>query len=64
MIDFKIYKKDLNKSKTDKIIVKIWDNNKTYYIITTLQAINDYKKTGFLAYNKMAYNKKILENYL
>jgi hypothetical protein len=64
MIDFKIYKKDLNKNKLDKIIVKIWDNNKIYYIITTLQAIDDYKTTGFLAYDTMAYNKKILENYL
>ena len=64
MINFKIYKKDLNKNKLDKIIVKIWDNNKTYYIITTLQAIDDYKKTGFLAYDKWASNKKILEYYL
>lgn len=64
MIDFKIYKKDLNKNKLDKIIVKIWDNNKIYYIITTLQAIEDYKKTGFLAYNKMAYNKNILMKFI
>lgn len=64
MIDFKIYKKDLSKNKTNKIIVKIWGNNKTYYIITTLQAIEDYKKTGFWAYDKMAYNKNILKKYL
>ena len=37
MIDFKIYKKDLNRNKLDKIIVKIWDNNKIYYIITNVE---------------------------
>ena len=66
MLDFKIYKKDLKKDKTEKIIVTIWESyNKKYYIITTLQAIEDYKKLGFLAYDKSSKYKtallKILE---
>ena len=63
MLDYKIYKKDLKKDKNKKIIVKIFDK-KNYYIITTLQAIEDYKKTYFLAYDKMAYNKSVLLKYL
>lgn len=59
MIDYKIYKKDLKKSKNDKIIVTIWENCKKAYIITTLQAIEDYKKTGFLPYDKKTYYKKM-----
>lgn len=58
MIDYKIYKKDLKKNKTDKIIVTVWEGyNKKYYIITTLQAIEDYKKTGFLAYDTRTHYK-------
>lgn len=49
MIDYKIYKKDLKKSKNDKIIVTIWQNCKKAYIITTLQAIEDYKKNWIFA---------------
>lgn len=63
MLDYKIYKKDLKKDKNKKIIVKIFDK-KNYYIITTLQAIEDYKKNFFLAYDKMAYNKSVLLKYL
>lgn len=58
MIDYKIYKKDQNKNKLDKIIVTIWEGyNKKYYIITTLQAIEDYKKTGFLPYDYKTHYK-------
>lgn len=61
MIDYKIYKKDLKKGKTEKIIATIWESyNKKYYIITTLQAIEDYKKLGFLAYEKSSNYKKTL----
>lgn len=63
MLDYKIYKKDFKKDKNKKIIVKIFDK-KNYYIITTLQAIEDYKKTSFLAYDKMSYNKNVLLKYL
>ena len=63
MLDYKIYKKDLKKDKNKKIIVKIIDK-KNYYIITTLQSIEDYKKNYFLAYDKMAYNKSVLLKYL
>lgn len=63
MLDYKIYKKDFKKDKNKKIIVKIFDK-KNYYIITTLQAIEDYKKTFFLAYDKMSYNKSVLLKYL
>lgn len=63
MLDYKIYKKDLKKDKNKKIIVKIFDK-KNYYIITTLQAMEDYKKTYFLPYDKMAYNKSVLLKYL
>lgn len=63
MIDYKIYKKDQNKNKLDKIIVTIWEGyNKKYYIITTLQAIEDYKKTGFLPYDfKTNYKTTAIE---
>lgn len=58
MIDYKIYKKDQNKNKFDKIIVTIWEGyKKKYYIITTLQAIEDYKKLGFLAYDFKTHYK-------
>ena len=63
MLDYKIYKKDFKKDKNKKIIVKIFDK-KNYYIITTLQAIEDYKKNFFLAYDKMSYNKSVLLKYL
>ena len=64
MISYKIYKKDLKKGKTEKIIVALWIGSKKSYILTTLQAIEDYKKTGCLVYDKEAYRKCALTRYL
>lgn len=65
MIDYKIYKKDLKKDKNEKIIVTVQEGccNK-YYIITTLQAIEDYKRTGFLAYDTKSHYKTIIQSIL
>ena len=65
MIDCKIYKKDLKKDKNEKIIVAVQEEYcKKYYIITTLQAIEDYKKTGFLAYDTKSHYKTIIQSIL
>lgn len=57
------YKKDKNKKDNERIIVKIIEQ-KTYYIITTKQAINDYYKTGFLPYDYKCYYKKLANKLL
>lgn len=64
MLDYRINKKDMEKNKLDKIIVTIYENKKRNYIITTLQALEDYKKTGFLPYDKGFVRKNAAIEYL